>query len=99
MVTRRGNHFASRASDSILTAIGLEDMIAADLDAYQKLALGLATDRDRLRRLRARLADNRQSYPLFDAPGFVANLETGYEMAWARHAGGLAPDHIRVAPR
>ena len=96
MVTRRGKHFASRASDSILTAIGLEDMIAVDLDAYEKLALDLARDRDRLQALRARLADNRHTHPLFDAAGFVANLETGYEMAWARHTGGLAPDHIRV---
>ena len=99
VVTRRGNHFASRASDSILTAIGLEDMIAADLDAYEKLALDLARDGDRLQALRARLADNRRTHPLFDAAGFVANLETGFEMAWARYSKGLAPDHIRVARR
>ena len=29
-------------SSGMLTAIGLEDMIAADLDAYEKLALDLA---------------------------------------------------------
>jgi len=99
VVTRRGNHFASRVSDSILAAIGLEDMITDDLMGYENLALELAGNGEKLEAVRARLSANLGTHPLFDAAGFVANLETGFEMAWERHSNGLPPDHIKVPRR
>ena len=46
--------------------------------------------------IRARLAANRLSTPLFDSVLFTRHLEAGYEAAWRRRRAGLPPDHIDV---
>lgn len=91
-----GNTFAARVSASLVTAVGLPDLVVRSLEDYRALVLRLATDRSRLAELRARLAANRLTTPLFDSNRFVRQLEAGYEAMWRRCVGGLAPDHIDV---
>jgi predicted O-linked N-acetylglucosamine transferase (SPINDLY family) len=43
------------------------------------LAVELATTPDRLRDIRRRLVETRDSCPLFDTPRFVRDLEDAYE--------------------
>ncbi len=92
----RGATFASRVSSSALTAIGLPELIAGDVETYRALALRLAGDRAYYAVIRARLAANRLSMPLFDSALFTRNLEAGFEAAWRRCRDGLPPDHIDV---
>src|SRR5205823_1474570 len=47
-------------------------------------------------RLRARLAEHRASWPLFDAPRFARNLERAYRTMWDLHASGRPPQPITV---
>jgi predicted O-linked N-acetylglucosamine transferase (SPINDLY family) len=94
----RGDTFAARVSASLLTAIGLPNVIVRSPGEYRALALRLATDRDALSALRRRLAANRLTTALFDSGRFVRHLEAGYEAMWRRCAAGLAPDHIDVPP-
>jgi predicted O-linked N-acetylglucosamine transferase (SPINDLY family) len=93
-----GETFSSRVSASLLTAIGLPELIAEDPGAYRALALRLASDRAFFAVIRARLAANRLSTPLFDSRLFVRHLEAGYEAIWRRCRDGLRPDHIDVPP-
>ncbi|NJL58361.1 MAG: hypothetical protein HC887_00635 [Desulfobacteraceae bacterium] len=44
VITLQGTHFASRAASSLLTAMGLPDMIARTLQEYESLALKLALE-------------------------------------------------------
>jgi predicted O-linked N-acetylglucosamine transferase (SPINDLY family) len=94
----RGDTFAARVSASLLTAIGLPDLIVRSLAEYRALALRLAKNRDALLALRRRLAANRLTTALFDSGRFVRHLEAGYEAMWRRCAAGLAPAHIDVPP-
>ncbi|HXT38172.1 MAG TPA: tetratricopeptide repeat protein [Chloroflexota bacterium] len=80
-----GESFPDRAGASLLTAIGLPELIMPDLAAYEATAVRLATQPAELVALKARLAANRLSYPLFDTSRFVRNLEAAYEELWARH--------------
>jgi predicted O-linked N-acetylglucosamine transferase (SPINDLY family) len=71
--------FAGRVAASLLHAVGLPEAIAPTLEAYEELAVTLARDPERLAALRARLAANRATAPLFDTPGFARNIEAIYE--------------------
>ena len=68
-----------------------------DLDTYEETAVRLATHPDEMAALKAKLADNRLTYPLFNAPRFVRNLEAAYEELWARHEAEVGTEEI-VAP-
>ncbi|MEX2202161.1 MAG: tetratricopeptide repeat protein [Dongiaceae bacterium] len=94
----RGGHFASRVTASLLSALDMKDCILPDLDAYSATAIALAQDPARLAALRARLAQNRITQPLFQTHRFVRDLERAYRAMWQRHATGQAPATLTIAP-
>jgi protein O-GlcNAc transferase len=88
MVTRPGVLFASRVGASLLRAVGLDELVAEDDEAYFQLALSLAQDPVRLAGMRARLIAQRLSSPLFDTRKFTRDLERLYSAMWLREASG-----------
>lgn len=98
VVTCLGRSFAGRVAASLLTVLGLPELIASDPDAYETLALHLANHRDELAALRRRLSANRLSAPLFDCGRFTTHLETAYEVMWAIHCDGGGPRGFGVVP-
>jgi predicted O-linked N-acetylglucosamine transferase (SPINDLY family) len=97
VLTLQGSQYASRVSASVLTAIGMPDLVATSLEGYRNIALRLARDPAALANVKARLARNRNTLPLFDSPRFTRNLEAVYHAAWARYEMGLAPGLLDVA--
>lgn len=97
VLTCPGETFASRVGASMLTAIGLGELIARDLESYERLAVELAQDPQRLQALRDKLARQRTAAPLFDTPRLVRNLEAAYEEMWRRRQTGGPPRAIDVA--
>ena len=95
-IAYRGDTFASRVSGSLVTAIGLPELIAETPEEYRDLAVRLSTDRAALAQVKAKLAANRLTTPLFDSRQFVRHLEAAYEAIWRRCLAGLAPDHIDI---
>jgi predicted O-linked N-acetylglucosamine transferase (SPINDLY family) len=93
-----GSTFAARVSASLLTAIGLPDLIVRSPAEYRDLALRLANDPAALAAIRARVVANQLTTSLFDSQQFVRHLEAGYEAIWRRCLDGLPPDHIDVPP-
>jgi predicted O-linked N-acetylglucosamine transferase (SPINDLY family) len=78
VLTCAGTGIASRVAASALTAVGLPELITHSLSEYERLALDLARQPERLREIRARLAKQRSSAPLFDTTGSCRHLETAY---------------------
>ncbi|RYC30482.1 tetratricopeptide repeat protein [Lichenibacterium minor] len=97
VLTCTGTHFTSRVAASLLTAVGLPELITASLADYEREALALAGDPARLRALRERLGANRLVAPLFDTPRYVRNYEAALERMVERGAAGLAPEPFAVA--
>ena len=97
VVALQGDHFASRMSSSILSAIGLPELVTRNIQGYKKLAVSLANDRDKLSALRNRLAENRKTKTLFDTPGYVHNLEKAFKKIWVNYLEGQNPEMIRAA--
>jgi predicted O-linked N-acetylglucosamine transferase (SPINDLY family) len=86
VLTRPADGFAGRVAASLLRAIGLPELVAPDLDAYERTAVELARDPAALAALRAKLAAHRSSLPLFDTARFTRNLEAAFDEMWARKA-------------
>jgi protein O-GlcNAc transferase len=75
MVSALGALFAGRVGASLLHAVGLDELIARDLDAYFQIALALASDPAWHAEVRQRLAHARATAPLFDTVRFTRDLE------------------------
>lgn len=84
VVTLRGDRHAGRVGTSLLTAVGLPELIADTPEAYVDLAVELARDLDRLASLRATLRERVRASALCDAAGFARDMETAYRAMWRR---------------
>ena len=99
LVTCPGSTFASRVAGSVLTAIGLPELITEDLEAYYQCAYQLATNPESHRRLRDRLKRNRLTTPLFNIRHYARDLESLYEAMWTRYLAGKAPASISASSK
>ena len=97
LVTKLGQGFAARVAGSLLTAIGLPELIVENLEDYEALILDLANNPKRLTAIKEKLAANRLSKPLFDTELFTKHLEEGYQQAYQRYAQGKLPKNISVS--
>ena len=84
VVTQAGGTFASRVAGSLLNAVGLPELIAANEDDYVALAAGLAAEPQRLNALKAKLQRERLTSPLFNVAAYTRALEDLYETMWSR---------------
>jgi len=84
IVTLRGPRFAGRMVASVLTCLGLADLIAETSEEYRRLALKLANDLPRLANLRGRLRSMMVQSPLCDGVGFAKKMEDAYRWMWRR---------------
>jgi predicted O-linked N-acetylglucosamine transferase (SPINDLY family) len=82
LLTYAGETFAGRVAGSLLTAIGLPELITFSLGEYERRALQLAHHPDELAAIHQKLAANRAITPLFDAPGYTRNLEAAFQAMW-----------------
>jgi protein O-GlcNAc transferase len=96
VVTCIGSSFAGRVAASLLNAVGLPELVTGNLTEYQALALRLARDERLLAALRAKLAQNRETHPLFDTDRFRRHLESAYQTMWGRAQRGLPPVSFAV---
>ncbi len=91
-----GGSFAGRVAASALRAVGLPELITTSLAEYERVALELAREPQRLAELRARLARHRRSQPLFDTAAYTRALESAYRHMHARAARGEPPAGFTV---
>jgi predicted O-linked N-acetylglucosamine transferase (SPINDLY family) len=96
VLTCLGTAFAGRVAASALNATGLNELVTHSPEEYENLALSLAREPELLAGLKAKLAANRATAPLFDTRKFTAHLEAAFEGMWDRHLRGLAPGNFAV---
>jgi predicted O-linked N-acetylglucosamine transferase (SPINDLY family) len=96
VLTQMGETFAGRVAASLLNAIGLPELITQTNEQYEALAVDLASQPETLSAIKARLAQNRLTTPLFKTELFTRNIESAYEAMYDRYQKGLSPDHIYV---
>ena len=84
VVTLAGDRHVSRVGVSLLSAVGLTELIAPTVDEYVRIAGELANDRSRLAELRGGLRRRMQDSPLMDAKSLARELESAYRQMWTR---------------
>jgi predicted O-linked N-acetylglucosamine transferase (SPINDLY family) len=96
VVTRTGDVFAARVAASLLSAVGLPELITTTAEDYEALAVELAKDPAKLACLKRKLANNRLTTALFDTDLYAQHIEMAYTILYERHRSDLPPDHIFV---
>ncbi len=89
VLTCTGDTLVSRIAGSQLRAIGLPELVARDLADYEARALRLARNPADLAALRARLAANRRTHPLFDMARYARDFEDQMLRIAREHAEGV----------
>ncbi|MES2498752.1 MAG: tetratricopeptide repeat protein [Pseudomonadota bacterium] len=79
VVTKLGASFVARVAGSLLHALDMPELVTGTAGDYERLALELATDPAKLASMKAKLATNRLTAPLFDAARYTRDLEALYE--------------------
>jgi predicted O-linked N-acetylglucosamine transferase (SPINDLY family) len=97
VLTRAGRQFAARVCASLVNAVGLPELVTDSDGSYAARALDLARDPSRLAALRARLAENRLTHPLFATAAYARRLEAAYEAVHRRRVEGLAPADMSIS--
>jgi len=96
VLTFQGRHFASRMASSIISAVGLTEMVTNSLEEYEDFAVRLATQPSELKQIRDKLSVNIHNMPLFDTKLFTHNLEKAYRMMWKNYVSGHPPKQLEV---
>jgi len=94
VLTCPGGTLASRVAASLLNAVDLGELVVQDRDSYERLAVELALDPERLAQIRRKLAQKRGQGPLFQTATFTKYIEDAYAQMYQRYQAGSAPDHI-----
>jgi protein O-GlcNAc transferase len=82
VVTLRGDRFVGRVGESVLTTLGLGELVAASPADYLSTTIELAADVTRLAALRAELRQRLVASPLCDARAFAGDLESAFRAMW-----------------
>jgi predicted O-linked N-acetylglucosamine transferase (SPINDLY family) len=98
VLTCQGHAFAGRVAASLLDAVGLPDLVTEDPQAYEALALRLATDATLLSGMRDQLAQNRLTHPLFDTDRSRRHIEAAYVTMMESFRKGELPRGFSVVP-
>ena len=86
VITLCGNSHVSRVGASLLSRVGLADLVATSEAEYLDKALAMAANADARRELRFGLRQRMKDSPLLDAARFTRGLEAAYEEMWANYS-------------
>jgi protein O-GlcNAc transferase len=82
ILTLSGEAFVSRVAGSLLTTVGLPELIATSFEEYEDKAMQLLGNPDQIASLRKKLSYNVQHSELFNGKAFARKIEVAYEQIW-----------------
>ena len=91
VVSLAGQTAVSRAGSSILSNIGLNELVATTAARYVEIASTLAHDVSRLAFLRSTLRDRMRSSPIMDQRQFARDVEAAYRQMWQSFCDNALP--------
>src|SRR5262245_5556893 len=82
VITLRGHRHAGRVGASLLTQIGLTDLIANSIEEYVEIAVALAGNSGRLDDLRHALRPRMAASTMCDEGAFACKMEAAFRTMW-----------------
>ena len=77
-LTKIGQSFVARVSASILTSIGLPELVTYSESEYEEKALSIASDPEETLRLKSKLNNLKETSPVYNSELFTKDLENIY---------------------
>jgi len=96
LITLAGESFASRVAASLLSAVGLPELITLTPERYESLAIELGTHPEKIKSIKKKLLGNLPDSALYNSKLFTQNLERAYQLMYRHHHNKLAPEHILI---
>ena len=96
ILTILGESFAGRVAASLLSAIGLTELITYSHLSYESLAIELALNPEKLSAIKRKLDVNRVNSSLFNTSLYARNLEAAFLAIHQRSQSGLQPTDIQI---
>jgi predicted O-linked N-acetylglucosamine transferase (SPINDLY family) len=81
---------------SLLSAVGLPELITRSIEEYERRALELARNREGIARAKTKLTQARATATLYDSGRFCRHLEAAYRTMVERVRRGEAPASFSV---
>ena len=75
LITLEGRHFASRVSTSLLHTLGIEDLVAKDIDGYKEIVSTLINDASALSSLKNKIQQQLSESELMNTSFFARSFE------------------------
>ena len=96
VLTKQGQSFAARMASSVLTAMGLPELITTSVEEYQRLAIELGLNSQAYLELRQKVMGMHSHSLLFNPVQFTKSLEEGLTQALALAHSGQAPKNLYI---
>ena len=96
VLTCIGQAFSGRVAASLLKAVNLSELITTTQEQYEKLAIELATNPEKIKTIKNKLANNLPAAPLYDTSLFTKNLEAAYQVMYEKYQNDLNFDDIEI---
>ena len=96
IITIKGNSFASRVASSLLSSVGLEELITKSGKEYEELAVKIAENKNFYKEIKDKLKKNIIDMPLFNSKLFTKKLETAYIEVYKNYNENIKPETIRI---
>jgi len=96
VITRMGDSYASRLAGSLISSLGLKDLIVPNVEIYEHMAVELATQPGKLDAFKQKLKNNRSSSSIFNSKLYLKNYVGILTAMYERSQAGLPPDDIEI---
>jgi len=96
LLTLAGESFQSRVSFSLLKNLEMEELIAYNIEEYEKKALDIASNKLQLKQIKDKLVQSLKKTSVFNMSTYVKNLEKGYLEIYEKKKKGEDPDYIYI---
>ena len=93
ILTLMGETYASRGCSSLLSLVELNSLITHSIDDYEKLAIDLGNNPNKLKKLREKIV-NKSLLDLYNMNKYTKQIEDGYQKIYNRYQSNLPPTHI-----
>jgi protein O-GlcNAc transferase len=87
VITLAGEVHCQRLGASVLSNLGMGEMIAKSPKEYVEIAKRLSKDIPTLKEIRSGLRDRMKGSPILDAAGFASDVEAAYRDVWRKWCG------------
>ncbi|HEV2687564.1 MAG TPA: hypothetical protein VGV35_03390, partial [Bryobacteraceae bacterium] len=81
-ISLAGQTAVSRGGLTILSHLGLDQLVTTSPDEYVRIATDLAADHNKISQLRTELRDRMRNSPLMDGRAFAGDFEDAYRRMW-----------------